>query len=42
MAATYPDMGDFPFTAGDTITYTMNACNDGEGGMDVDISMTIE
>ena len=39
--ATYPDAGDFPFTAGDVVTYTITVCNDGAGGADADLDITI-
>lgn len=41
IVATYPDAGDFPFSAGDVVTYEIEACNDGAGGMDVTGSVTI-
>jgi len=41
IVATYPDAGDFPFSEGDVVTYTIEACNDGQGGMDVDVGVSI-
>ena len=33
--------GSLPFDAGDVVTYTLNACNNGNGGVDGSISISV-
>ena len=41
IAASFPTEDDFPFRTGDTITWTLSACNNGRGGVNTDINFSV-